>query len=376
MGLWNFIKSQVIEVIEWLDSSADTLVWRFPDSDHEIKNGAKLIVREGQVAVFVNEGEVADVFQAGLHQLTTQNMPVLTKLKHWSHGFDSPFKAEVYFINTKQYPDMKWGTQTPIMMRDKDFGVVRLRAFGNYSVQVSDATKFMREVVGTDGHFTTGEIQGALRAQVLSAFTEMLGKAQIPALDLAANYGSISKTALVEIAPAFEAFGLTLRSFLIENISLPPKLQEALDKRASMGILGDVSTYQQFQAADAMMEAAKNPGGGAGAGMGLGAGIAMGQQMMNSMQAPQQSAAAPAATSPCVKCATAIPAQAKFCNSCGAEQTQVDSAPCVQCKEPIAVGASFCSHCGSKQVSTCPACNTAAPAGAKFCAGCGEALPG
>lgn len=287
MGLLGFIKGQLIDVIDWLDDSGDTLVWRFPDGDNEIKNGAKLTVREGQVAVFVSEGQIGDVFGPGLYTLTTQNIPVLTSLQSWKYGFNSPFKAEVYFINTRQYPDLKWGTKNPIMLRDADFGAVRLRAFGTYAIRVSQPSVFLKEIVGTDGHYSTDDIEDTLKSRLVSAFTHMLGEAKVPALDLASNYRTIGDKAQSMMSPDFEALGLSLTKFIIENISLPPNLEKALDKRGEVGIMGGIGQYTQVQAASAMMAAAENPNGGlAGAGVGLGAGMMMGQQFAGAMGQP------------------------------------------------------------------------------------------
>jgi membrane protease subunit (stomatin/prohibitin family) len=289
MGILNFIKNQLIEVIEWLDDSNDTLVWRFPDQDNEIKNGAKLTVRQGQVAIFVSEGQMGDVFGPGMYSLTSQNIPIMTSLKSWKYGFESPFKAEVYFLNTKQYPDLKWGTKNPIMLRDADFGAVRLRAFGTYAIRINNPTVFMKEVVGTDGHFTTDEIEDTVKSRLISAFTGMLGKAKIPALDLAANYHEIGTQAQTFMQGDVEGLGLQLVKFIIENISLPPNLEKALDTKSSMGIIGNMGQFQQYQAGNAMMAAAQNTSSGnmAGAGMGLGAGMAMGNMFAGAMQ-PQQ----------------------------------------------------------------------------------------
>ena len=290
MGLFGWIKGQFIDIIEWLDDSNDTLVWRFPRHNNEIKNGAKLVVREGQCAIFVNEGQLADVFTPGTYDLTTQNMPVLSTLKGWKYGFESPFKAEVYFVNTRQYVDMKWGTLNPITMRDADFGIVRVRAFGIYAIKVdSDAAgTFLREVVGTDSEFNTYEIEGQLRRTLVSAFTTTLGKAKIPVLDLAGNYDEIAKTCRTAMEEEFGGFGLKLTKFIIENISLPPEVEKAIDQRSSMGAIGNLNAYSQFQAAQAMREAATQPGGMAGMAMGAGAGLAMGGVMMNNMYAGNQ----------------------------------------------------------------------------------------
>jgi len=295
-GFINRLLSQWIEVIEWLDPSEDTLVYRFPVNNQEIKMGAQLIVREGQAAVFVNEGQLADVFQPGHFTLSTQNMPILTMLKSWKYGFNSPFKAEVYFVNTRQFMDLKWGTPNPIMLRDAEFGMVRLRAFGAYAIRVVDPGKFLKEVVGTQGLFETDQITGQLRDMVVTHFTDALGKLKVAALDLASNYLEMSQTLQGALAPSFQEYGLTLTKFLIENISLPPEVEQVLDKRTSMGIVGDLSKYTQFQAAQAIEAAANNPSGGGEmtSGLGLGAGLAMGQQMAQNLQAAQAQPQAPA----------------------------------------------------------------------------------
>ncbi|MDQ7785082.1 MAG: SPFH domain-containing protein [Desulfomonilaceae bacterium] len=356
MGIWDFVKSELIDVIEWFDDTGDTLVWRFPDQDHEIKNGAKLTVREGQAAVFVNEGRVADVFGPGLYHLNTQNLPILTTLRSWKYGFESPFKAEVYFLSTRNFLDLRWGTQNPIMMRDSDFGVVRLRAFGTYGIRVIDPTAFMKEVVGTEGCFTTDEIEGQLRSMIVSAFTHMLGEAKIAALDLAANYRSIGDKARSVMEGEFEQYGLSLTKFIIENISVPPEVEKMLDVRSQMGIVGDMGRYTQFQTAQAIPEAAKS--GGAGEFMGMGAGIAMGQRMAGAMasslaepthgpsRTPKEgSAPAPreAGERYCSQCGNPSPSGAKFCSECGAPQ----QAACPQCGRPAEPGARFCQECGT-----------------------------
>ena len=261
MGLWDKIKGEFVDVIEWTDSSNDTLVWRFERYNNEIKYGAKLTVREGQVAAFINEGQLADVFQPGMYTLETANLPILATLKGWKHGFQSPFKAEVYFVNTRQYTDQKWGTKNPIMLRDPEFGSVRLRAFGTYALRVTDAAVFIREIVGTDGHFTTDEITDQLRNIVVSRFADALGEAKVPVLDLAANYNELGDSIREKIQPEFTEYGLSLTKLLVENISLPPVVEEALDKRTSMGVIGDMNRFTQFQTAEAIKDAANNPGG-------------------------------------------------------------------------------------------------------------------
>lgn len=300
MGLWDRITGEFVDVIDWTDASDDILVYRFERHGNEIKYGAKLTVRESQVAVFINEGQLADVFEPGMYELETQNLPLLSTLQSWKHGFESPFKAEIYFVNTKRFRDLKWGTKNPITLRDKEFGPVRLRAFGTYEIRVKDAPLFLREIVGTDGYFTTDEISDQLRNVATSRFASAVGGSGIPVLDLAANYDDLGRFMTEKIGPEFEQYGLELTKFLIENISLPPAVEEALDKRSSMGVLGNLDQYMKFQTAEAVTKMADNPNGGAAAtGMGLGAGIAMAQQMgqaMNTASQPAQNA--PAATAP------------------------------------------------------------------------------
>ncbi len=279
MGLWDKIAGQFIDVIEWTDSSNDTMVWRFERQDNEIKYGAQLTVRESQVAVFVNEGQIADVFQPGRYVLETANVPILSTLQAWKHGFNSPFKAEVYFVNTRRFTDLKWGTKNPVMLRDKEFGAVRLRAFGTYEMRVKDPVAFLKEIVGTDQHFMTDEVTEQLRNLIVARFSTALGNSAIPVLDLAANYDQLGEFLTSRIAPDFLNYGIALTRLLVENISLPPEVEAALDKRTSMGVIGDLSRYMQYQAAESMTAAANNPSGTAAAGVGRGVGFAMAQQM-------------------------------------------------------------------------------------------------
>jgi membrane protease subunit (stomatin/prohibitin family) len=285
-GFLGRLMNQWIEVIEWTDPTSDTMVYRFPVANNEIKMGAKLTVREGQAAIFVNEGQIADVFGPGMYTLATQNMPILTMLRSWPHGFNSPFKAEVYFVSTRQFTDLKWGTANPIPMRDTDFGIVRVRAFGSYSIRVADPAKFMREIVGTDGLFQTDEIHGQLRDLVVTEFTTTLGELKVPVLDLASNYRGMSQTIQGTLQTHFNEYGLEITRFLIENISVPPEVEEAIDRRASMGAVG-VKDYATFQAANAMEIGAANPGGGGSPAadmMQMMAGMTLGQKMVKGME--------------------------------------------------------------------------------------------
>ncbi|MBN2181937.1 MAG: SPFH domain-containing protein [Sedimentisphaerales bacterium] len=292
MGLFDKIRGEFIDIIEWTDSSNDTMVYRFPRHNNEIKMGAKLTVREGQVSIFVNEGQIADVFKPGMYTLETQNLPILSTLRGWIHGFNSPFKAEVYFVNTRRFTDLKWGTQHPITLRDAEFGPVRLRAFGTYVVKVVDPSAFLREIVGTDGHFTTGEITEQLRNLIVSRFAGVIGESKIPVLDLAANYEALGNFVTEKIKDDFVKYGLELSTMLVESISLPDTVEEALDKRTSMGAIGDLNKYAQFQAANAMEEAAKNPNGMAGGGMSMGMGFAMANQMGQTLSGQKEASGA------------------------------------------------------------------------------------
>jgi membrane protease subunit (stomatin/prohibitin family) len=273
-----FLRGQFIDVIHWVDDTRDTMVWRFDRRGHAIMYGAKLTVREGQAAVFVHEGQLADVFGPGLYVLETNNMPVMTALQHWDHGFSSPFKSEIYFVNTTRFSGMKWGTRNPVMCRDPEFGPVRLRAFGSYAMRVADPARFMTEIVGTDGEFTTQEIAMQVRSVIVEAFAGAVAKSGIPVLDMAANKAELGGIIRTAIAPAVAAYGLEVPEFTIENISLPEAVEKALDQRTAMGIVGDLGKYGQFAAAQAMGTAATAPGGAMGAAIGAGLGIGIGRQ--------------------------------------------------------------------------------------------------
>ena len=365
--------NQFIEVIEWLDESKDTLLYRFPVAGQEIKNGAQLIVRESQAAVFVFEGQVADVLTPGRYTVEGGNTPILSKLGAWKYGFNSPIKSEVYFVNTKQFTDMKWGTSNPIMLRDADFGIVRLRAFGAYSLRVADPSEFIKQVAGTNAHFQTEDIDGQLKRAIVTEFSDAIGEMKIPALDLAAQYKEMGEAIRAKINVDFGGYGLEVTKFYVENISLPPEVEAAMDKRASMGALGDAGRYMQFQAADALRDAAQNEGGGAGLGAGLGAGFAVGNQMAGAFGAGPQGGggAGSAATVACPGCGKQNAAGAKFCADCGGKM-EVAKVPCVKCGAQLREGAKFCSECGSSQEKVkCANCQYELAAGAKFCPECG-----
>lgn len=298
MSLMNFITKQLIEVIEWTDDSRDTLSYRWPDEDKEIKNGAQLIVRESQQVQFVSAGQFADLFNPGKHTLSTENIPVLSTLRGWKYGFESPFKCDVYYVNTRLFTGNKWGTSNPVMMRDKDFGVVRLRAFGSYDFRIVEAAKFLKEVAGTDQNFRIDEFADTMRSRIVSVFSEALARAQVPALDVAMRYSEMGDALLQLINPAMrEKYGLEITSFLLENVSVPPEVEQAIDKRSSMGVIGNLNDYVKYQMGQAM-----TAGGDASAAATLPATMAMGfgmaQEMMRSMQATPAGQAASAAGAP------------------------------------------------------------------------------
>lgn len=275
------LRHELIDIIEWIDDSRHTLVWRFPRYQNEIKNGAQLIVRPGQVAVFVHRGQIADAFEPGHYKLTTDNLPILSTLQGWKHGFNSPFRSEVYFVSTRQITDLKWGTPNPIMLRDADFGPVRLRAFGTYTLRARDPKVLLKELVGTDQEFNSDELTELMRGVIISSFADMLGQQKVAALDLAARYREMSEDLRTTVNERIDdEFGLDVPALFIVNVSLPEAVEKALDTRTSMGVIGDMNRYQQYQFGTAMTEAAANPGGGGlGEGMGLGMGFAMANRM-------------------------------------------------------------------------------------------------
>lgn len=293
MGLFSKLRGEFVDIIEWIDDTRRTLVWRFPRYHNQIKNGAQLIVRPGQLAVFVHQGQLADVFEPGMHVLDTGNIPILSTLMGWKHGFDSPFKCEVYFINTRVVTDLKWGTPSPVMMRDPEFGPIRLRAFGTYTLRAMDPKALITELVGTDGVFETAELETLMRGVIGSTLADVLGSSKIAALDMASNYTELGEQLRLAVCENIDdEYGLEVPQLFVVNISLPEEVEKALDKRTSMSVIGDLGRYQQFQMAEAMGDAAKNPGGGAGEGMGLGMGFAMANQMVHGFGQPAGAATA------------------------------------------------------------------------------------
>ena len=339
----SFFSKQFIDVIHWTEPGEGVLAYRYPMEDMEIQNGGQLTVRDSQAAVFVNEGQIADVFGPGLYTLTTQTLPILTYLRNWDKAFKSPFKSDVYFFSTRLQTDQKWGTATPITIRDREFGAVRIRAYGIYTYRVADPKLFYQKVSGTVETYRVPDLEGQLRDTIVGRMSAAFANSAVSFLDMTASQLQLGQTMLEALKPVFADLGLDIATFVVENISLPDELQKMLDQRISMNMIGDMNRYTQFQVAQSMPIAAANEGGGAGLGMGLGAGMTMAQQMMNAVHPGQQPPGAPpaapappqspapsgapaaggtsgAATKFCINCGASIPRPAKFCSECGGAQ--------------------------------------------------------
>lgn len=352
MGLFNFFKKQLLKVVEWEDDSKDVIVYRYPLTDRdELMTSSTLVVRESQCAIFMHKGEIADVFGPGTYKLSTENIPFLTKILSLPSGFESKIKAEIYYVNTKQFIGQKWGTQNPIMMRDEEFGNVRVRGFGVYSFKVADPKVFMKEVFGTNAVYKTADVCEQIKPMLIQGITDALAEAKISALDLAANYREFSSTVLETCQKEFADYGLNLTKFVIENISLPEEVEKTLDERTKLGVLEDkMGTYTQKKAADALLDSANNPNGNnmAGLGVGLGAGVTMSNVFTNNLTTENKPREKKEKTITCSKCNATIKANAKFCSECGAK---VENAKkfCEECGTELAAKAKFCPNCGKKQ---------------------------
>ena len=332
MGIREFLSKQFIDVIEWVEPEDGILAYRYPMQDREIQNGGKLTVRDSQTAVFVNEGKVADAFGPGLYTLNTHTLPILTYLRNWDKAFKSPFKSDVYFFSTRLQTNQHWGTPNPITIRDKEFGAIRLRAFGIYAYHISDPKIFYSKISGTRDAYTVPDLEGQLRNTIVGRLTDTFANSQLPFLDMAANQIALSEKIANQLKPGFTELGLFLDSFVVENLSLPDELQKVLDQRISMNMVGDMGRYTQFEVAQSIPTAAANEGGGAaGVGAGLGAGVAMGQAMMDALKkagssggesaaGPAGGVAAGAETKFCLNCGKSIPKVSKFCPECGHPQ--------------------------------------------------------
>ncbi len=378
MGLFSRIKKQMLKVVEWTDNSTDVIVYKFPLSDrYALMKGSQLVVRESQEAIFVNEGKIADVFPAGRYELDTKNLPVLTKLLSWKYAFETPFTGDIYFVNTKQFTGLKWGTQNPVMMRDKDFGMIRLRGYGVYAFRVVEPETFMREVFGTMRSYSTLDIQDYLKKIIVSSLTDAIAESQIPALDLARSYDEIGEFTQKKLGEKFSEYGLKLTNLVVENLSLPEEVEKSMDTRTSMGVMGDkMGTFTQYQTAKAIGDAARNPSGGAGAGMGIGAGFGFGGMMaktisdsMNTVSDKKQEEL----TVTCTKCGAEVKKNAKFCPECG--QKMVSGKTCTKCGALLKSNAKFCSECGAPcdTKKTCE-CGATLDTNAKFCPECGKPI--
>jgi membrane protease subunit (stomatin/prohibitin family) len=319
VSLGEFLNKQFIRVIQWNESEDGVLSWRYPMQDMEIENGGQLTVRETQMAAFINEGRIADVFGPGLHTLNTRNLPILTDLLNWTKDFESPFKSDVYFFSTRLQLDQKWGTATPIMIRDKEFGAMRLRAYGKYAYRVTDPRTFFTQVCGTRQRYLASDLEDQLRAMIVERMAGIFATSDVPFLDMAANQAVLASKIAAEMKPGFAALGLDMGQFIVESVSLPDELQKVMDQRIGMGMAGDLNKLTQFEAAESLEEAAQNTGGTAGMGVGLGAGAAMAQALMG--QATQRGAAPVAAGAKfCMECGKPLPQGAKFCPECGKQQ--------------------------------------------------------
>lgn len=375
----------LLKVIEWADNSGNTLVYKLETKKDVINRGSALTVREGQVAVFCDKGRMADVFEPGYYKLDTDSLPVLTKLLSWKYGFETPFKSEVYFVNTNRFTKQRWGTANPIMLRDPDFGAVRVRGYGTYSFRVKDAYVFMTELSGTHSSFKTEDITDHIRSMLVMAISDAMGESGVSVIDMAANLMELSEGVKLSLDKRFKELGLELTDFNFENVSLPPELEKAMDESARLGMMRrNVDVYAQLAQADAMKEAAKNPGM-AGTGMSAGIGLGFGVQMMNAMGAnaagaanvPSAGAGAASAAAKakiCPKCGASLPSDSKFCTKCGTKIEAPVGSVCAKCGAALAPGSKFCPECGAPTAAVCPGCGARLSGSPKFCPECGEKL--
>ncbi len=369
MGLFDLIKGEFIEVIEYDSNDKNIILYKYPmESKQQIKKGAQLIVNPSQVAIFVYEGEIADIYTSGKYTLDTDTMPLLTSLENFKYFGDSPFKTDIYFINTSQYLNQKWGTSKPITMRDHDFGIVRVRSYGSYSFTISDPSEFLTSVLGAGSTVTLDSISTQLKSIIVSTFSDILVTSKVPAIDLPMKYDEFNSQITQSLAPKFEKLALNITGFIIENISLPKEVEETIDKRSSMGILGDLNTYTQYQMADSIKDLAQNEGGIAGLGASLSVGAQMGKSIGNAFSQPQTQQTVSKPMISCSKCNAQVEKDSKFCPNCGNSLINV----CISCEKPIDANAKFCPNCGANQSSkkTC-SCGNELNENDKFCTKCG-----
>ena len=364
----------LLKVIEWSDNSHNTLVYKIDTKKNVIARGSALTVREGQAAVFCDKGRMADVFLPGYYKLDTDSLPVLTALLSWKYGFETPFKSEVYFVSTNRFTKQRWGTANPIMLRDPDFGAVRVRGYGTYSFRVKDPYVFMTELSGSHSTYRTEDISDHIRSMLVMAISDALGESGISVVDMAANLMELSDAVKASLEKRFSELGLELSDFNFENVSLPAELEKAMDENARLGMFRrNMDVYTRMAQADALKDAAKKPGT-AGSAMGAGLGLGMGMQMMNAVK--DLSAANGGGTaSLCPKCGAEVPAGAKFCARCGAKTDGgAAGGVCKKCGTRLLAGAKFCSECGTPVETLCPKCGAKLLENAKFCPECGEKL--
>ncbi len=341
-----FFKTNLLKSLEWVDDSTDTIVYKYPMDGRQIQYGSKLTVRASQVAVFLNKGKIADVFGPGMYALQTSNLPIFTQLMSWGYGFKSPFYADVYFINTKQFTNQRWGTSNPITMRDKDFGTIRIRGYGNYAFKVENPEVFMKELFGTNSTFSTEDINSYLKSIIVSSISDTIAESKISALDIASNLIEFSKVAQESLAETFANLGLQLTKLVIENISFPEEVEKAIDTRSSMGVLSDkMDTFVKYQSANAIRDAAQNQGS-AGLGAQLGTGFALGEMMKKSFESSSTPNQAEENVKYCPSCGAKNPQAAKFCVECGGKMVQ--KGKCPKCGAEVGPKSKFCPECGEK----------------------------
>ena len=343
-----FFKTNLLKSLEWVDNSRDTIVYKYPMDGRQIQYGSKLTVRESQVAIFLNKGKIADIFGPGMYTLQTSNLTIFTQLMSWGYGFKSPFYADVYFVNTRQFANQKWGTSNPITMRDKDFGTIRLRGYGSYAFKVKDPELFMKELLGTNSTFTTDDIESYLKSIIVSSISDTIAESKISALDIASNLLEFSEVATETLSNTFTSLGLELTKLVVENISFPEEVEKAIDTRSSMGVLSDkMDTFVKYQSANAIRDAAKNEGT-AGLGAQLGSGFALGEMMRESLRSSNNTNSSNNDDDAkfCPECGAKNPRAAKFCVDCGAKMTQ--KGKCPSCGAEISGKSKFCPECGEK----------------------------
>lgn len=346
-----FSRNLALKVIDWQDDTKNSIVWKYPMEGRKIFYGSKLTVRESQAAVFLNKGEIADIFEPGMYSLKTSTLPILSGLLGWPYGFKSPFMADVFFVNTKQFTNQKWGTTNPITMRDKDFGTIRIRAYGTYAFKVINPGTFLKELFGTNSSFTTEDITNYLRSMLVAGISDTIAESKIGALDLASNLIEFNKMVIINLASQFEKLGIEITNCVIENISFPEAIEKAIDTRASLGVIGDqMDTYVKFQSAEAIRDAAKNPGV-AGFGTQMGTGIALGQMLQEGLKTSTSSKndeTVQKAGKKCPKCGTECKPSSKFCRECGTKFTAKTEQFCPECGAKVSASAKFCGECGTK----------------------------